>query len=209
MADYAYRRISTKATGYRKIEATIHLPNSSDITIASGQTLYNYVGMRKDTGATFDFEFGFGYDPGAGLGTQFCLYRSIVPGIFQYETFRANPGTKYRLLIASENGTIKCYVYDSKNAEVFQKNYIVANALNSGSGQVVRRMSTLIVPTGGSAVGRNNRWSNTLVATSTTNNYATSSNCNQENITSPPDQPWISVTPTNPYYNETVNLDIR
>ncbi|SDS43044.1 hypothetical protein SAMN05444162_1459 [Paenibacillaceae bacterium GAS479] len=211
MADYAYRKIESN-TGYRKIEATITLPTISDLSdVASGDSLYNYLGMN---GPGFDFEFGFGFDPSAGLDDEFGVYRSMVVGStkdWAYTTLRASAGSTYRLMIAAENGKAKCYVYDANNNEIFQQDFNVSPMKLNGSNQRVRRVSALNCADDAAAAVTDNRWTSTLVATSTSNANATSSNCTASNVTDPSgnQSSWVSVTTYNSYYNENINLDIR
>ncbi|ADL08941.1 hypothetical protein [Thermosediminibacter oceani] len=207
--DFAYRRIKTSSTGYRKIEATITLPSLNDINIESGAALYEYLGCD---GSTFDFEFGFGLAPSDGYSTKYGIYRSINVGGSDWQWipgYTFDPGSTYRLLIAAENGYIKCYVYNASGTLLYSNNFTVSGIRFDGSGQRVRRVSTLLVPSGGSANVNNNRWITTLVGTPTTFVNATSSNCTATNETNPSGQPWISVTTFNTYYNENINLDIR
>jgi len=210
MSDYAYRRIITSANGYRKIEATIQLPSLANVSLGSDGSLYNYLGCA---GSSFDFEFGFGLSPSGGYSNEYGIYRSIIISGNQDWTFIPNytfsPGSTYRLLIAAEDGYIKCYVYNSGGTELYNNNFNVTGVRYDGSGQKVRRVSSLLVPAGGAVHANSNKWTTTLVGTPTTFVNATSSNCTATNATNPSGQPWVTVSTVNPYYNETVNLDIR
>jgi hypothetical protein len=121
--DYAYRRIKTSSTGYRKIEATITLPSLSDVALGTGAALHEYLGCD---GSTFDFEFGFGLKPSEGYSTQYGIYRSIYVGGSDWQWisgYTFNPGSTYRLLIAAEDGYIKCYIYSSSGTLLYYNEF--------------------------------------------------------------------------------------
>ncbi|MEW6425633.1 MAG: hypothetical protein AB1523_13010 [Bacillota bacterium] len=126
--DYAFRRIKTSSTGYRKIEATIRFANSISVDHPAS-AVYNYLGCE---GSGFDFEFGLGFKPSAGYETVLGLFRSIIvngqedwawiPG------YSFSPGAVYRLLIATESGYIKCYVYNDSGAQLYYGEFNVPGA---------------------------------------------------------------------------------
>ncbi|AEM78374.1 hypothetical protein [Thermoanaerobacter wiegelii] len=130
--DYAYRRIKTSSTGYRKIEATITLPSLNDVALGIGAALYEYVGCDSPT---FDFEFGFGL---TGESTQYHLYRSIYVGGNDWQWisgYTFEPGSTYRLLIAAEDGYIKCYVYNSSGTLLYYNEFTVRGIRYDGLGK--------------------------------------------------------------------------
>jgi len=115
-------------------------------------------------------------------------------------------------MIATEDNYIKCYVYNSSGSLLYSNDdpgFPVSGAKANGSGQRVRRVSTLLVDPGGSASVENIRWTTTKVGNASTFVNATSANCKPDNVTSPSGQPWVTATTYNAYYNEYIYLHIR
>lgn len=201
-----FRRVKSK-DGYRKTEGYITLPASTDLDGISeyGEAAYNYFGF-ENSGTAKQGEVGlftgppvFGWEP-----KQWYVYHNFTGTGWQEDYWPSggiSPGTQvFMRTYVPQDGTLVLYISYGSTSKVFT--YENVGTKYNGSNQKLRRVTSLLLNDAGKTL--NNVWSNMYIATPTDMHlwetadtyeaYSSSSN--------------VSVTETNKYYNETVNIQV-
>jgi len=198
-----YRRVISNE-GYRKIEGTIVLPKSGDITgiNVSGEAAYNYFGLKTNSGQ--DCEQGLYTQPGFNGG--FKVYHSFLPGGgWVADNWPSSPipaGTSvFMRYYVPEDGESALYISYSGGSNTFV--YPVTGLRKDGLYQKMRRVTSFLVNDMGS-INNNNIWKSIYIATPSDNHLWTTSDTYSSTATS-----YCTPVYTNKYYNETVNFKIQ
>ncbi len=225
--DQAYRRVISASDGYSKIIATVTLPTREkaedlNITYDNGSASYNYLGCSRAGDGGFDFEFGFGFKPVENKMMQFGLFYSLKAGSGEdavkewnwlrtengnKEFYAFDYGTTHQIHLSVEDGKIKASIYDTAGNLEFRTSWRLSGATENGTNQIVRKVTSLLVPQDKSASANNYLWITTdigrgeaLSAANRTNSKATISSSGEEN--------WIRVVTGTEFFQETVSIDI-
>lgn len=228
--DQAYRRVMTATEGYSKIVATVTLPTRAEaedlnVTYDNGAAAYNYLGCRRtgDVGSDFDFEFGFGFKPVENKMMQFGLFYSLKAGSGEdavkewnwlrtengnKEFYAFDYGTTHQVHLTVEGGKLKASVYDDGGNLEFRTSWRIPGATESGTNQVMRKVTSLLVPQDKSASAKNYLWISTDIGKGEHLNVANRSNSKATTSSSGKDD-WITVVTGTEFNRETVSIDIN
>lgn len=227
--EQAYRRIMTATDGYSKITATITLPTRDkaedlNITSNSGAASYNYFGCQRkeNDGSGFDFEFGFGFKPCENNMMQFGMYYSLKantgdeeikdwrwvrPGTGGTKFYSFDYGTTHQVQLEAYDGKIKAVVRDENNNLEYSGSWSFTGPVENGDHQIVRRVTSLLVPADEAATAKNYQWMSTDVGESSTLKAANPLNC-KATISTSGDSGWITVVTGAEYNQEKISFDI-
>lgn len=228
--DQAYRRVMTASDGYSKIIATIALPSREqaedlNITYDNGAAAYSYLGCRGagDEGSSFDFEFGFGFKPLENKMMQFGLFYSLKAGsgedaIKEWKWMRPESGnqqffgfgygTTHQIHLTVEDEKIEASIYDANGNLEFRSSWRCPGPKENGTNQVVRKVTSLLVPQEKSASAKNYIWITTNIGQGETLQVANGLNSKATTSTSG-DEGWITVVTDSEFNQETVSFDIE
>ena len=228
--DQAYRRVMTAGDGYSKIIATITLPSREksedlNITYDNGAAAYSYLGCRGagDDGSSFDFEFGFGFKPVENKMMQFGLFYSLKAGsgddtIKEWKWMRPDSGNKefygfgygttHQIHLTVEDGKINSSIYDTNGNLEFRSSWRFPGPSENGTDQVVRKVTSLLVPQEKSASAKNYIWITTDVGRGENLQVANPLNSKATTSTSG-DEGWITVVTGSEFNQETISFDIE
>ncbi|HAG09316.1 MAG TPA: hypothetical protein DCK87_07150 [Desulfotomaculum sp.] len=198
-----YRRVKSN-NGYRKCEGYINLPSSSNLrgVDSSGEAAYNYFGIENTYGV--NDECGLFYASGT-YNNKWWVYHNFN-GNWVWDmkpTGGISPGTRVfmRLYVPQDNQLAFRYEYSGGSETILYTSGCGSTKYN-GANQKLRRLTTLLVNNTNS-YSRDNIWQNIYIATPSNMHLWGTSDTSGVTTTN-----YVSVTETNRYYNETVNINI-
>jgi hypothetical protein len=202
-----YRRV-TSLTGYRKVEGYIRQPGQQDFGGVDGREGYpegafNYFGLSR--AGIVDVE--------AGICSQWNAMNQDPPYWYVYHSLNGNPwdrdgwppgglppGTQsfMRMWVPADN-QVSFYI-SAAGGGSYTQTYNVTGPRYDGTGQALRRVTSMVVY--GSAISRNNGWTNVSIATPSNLHLWRPSDTASAVSTE-----YVTVQEYNKYYNETVSID--
>ncbi len=199
-----YRRVKSK-NGYRKCEGYINLPTSSNLrgVDSSGEAAYNYFGIENTSGV--NDECGLFYASGIYNNKWWVYHNFNGTWVADWKpTSGISPGTRVfmRLYVPQDNQLAFRYEYSGGSETILYTSGCGSTKFDASSSQKLRRLTTLLVNNTNS-YSRNNIWQNIYIATPANMHLWGTSDTSEHISTS-----YVSVTETNKYYNETVNINI-
>jgi hypothetical protein len=206
-SDYAPHRRVKSNPGYRKAEGYVVLPSTSDFdgVDQQGEAAYNFFGLENT-----------GIDAEAGIFSGPSHNKTwYVFGNFYYDGKRhwledgwppggipAGTTVFMRMYVPQDNQLVLYVSYGSSSKTFLYTN--VPGTKENGSGQRIRRPTSLILNSGASGKLLNDQWHDVYIATSSDMHLWVPS----DTQTPPTTTACVTVTETNPYYNEAISIQM-